>query len=233
MRYQKLFVLEDSKFVLIKDNDGRSICFDSPEDFTKYSGIVLGNYWNINYEPDKNLYTLDKQHKTFEEMDSSLYESAIAMLPTLIERVQDKYYGKTEEELILMKREEKLEEILEQRQKRNNVWDFVYDNHQYVNDEQNLQGVKVQVLNKPLTDPIPTFPGLPMAGSWRTSDDQYVPYTNDTFMNGLCEEYFAMRSFNFGWYGVLCAQVAALETKEEIEAFDVTQGWHPATVVPY
>lgn len=126
----------------------------------------------------------------------------------------------------------KLAEILEQRKNRNNVWDFVFDGNQYVNDEQNIQGVKVQVLDKPLTDPIPTFPGLPVAGCWRTSDDQYVPFTNQLFMSGLCEAYFAVRSFNFGWYGVLCSQVAALETKEEIEAFDTTAGWHSSTVVP-
>lgn len=128
--------------------------------------------------------------------------------------------------------DKKLAEILEQRRNRNNVWDFIYDGHQYVNDEQNIQGVKVQILDKPLTDPIPTFPGLPVAGCWRTSDDQYVSYSNQSFMSGLCEAYFAMRSFNFGWYGVLSAQVSALATKDEIEAFDVTQGWHASTVVP-
>lgn len=129
-------------------------------------------------------------------------------------------------------------ELLEERKNRNNVWPFIVGENTYVNDEQNIQGVKVQILDKPLTDPLPTFIGLPVAGCWKTFDDQFVPFTNQEFMDTICETYFAMRSFNFGWYGVLVMQLAELyssptSTKEQIAAFEITVGWHPASVTPY
>jgi len=132
---------------------------------------------------------------------------------------------------------QKKNQLLEERKNRNNFWPFVCDGNNYVNDELNIQGVKIQVIGKPDTDPIPTFPGFPVAGCWKTFDDQFVPFTCKTFQDLLCDTYFGMRSHNFGWYGVLDAQLTALyndveSSKEDIESFDIKAGWHSATVEP-
>jgi hypothetical protein len=144
------------------------------------------------------------------------------------------YLAQQEKDIAFAK---KAAELLEERKNRNNFLPFVCDGNNYVNDELNIQGVKIQVLGKPVDDPIPTFPGLPVAGCWKTFDDQFIPFTTTTFQSTLCDTYFGMRSHNFGWYGVLASQLKALyddieSTKEDIESFDIKTGWHAATIEP-
>ena len=127
-------------------------------------------------------------------------------------------------------------ELLEQRKFLNNTAPFMADGVKYVNDESNIQGVKVQILDKPTTDPLPTFVGTPVAGTWRTFDNTYTPFTNGTFISLLCETYFTMRSHNFTNHGLLEADLTTLyndpvSTVADIEAFDVTVGWSTASVV--
>lgn len=129
----------------------------------------------------------------------------------------------------------KLEALALERNRRNNVMPFVYNSNTYVNDEANIQGVKVQILDKPDNDPLPTFIGTPMAGTWLSYNDTFVPFTNIEFRTGLADTYFSMRSHNFTNHGILKSMLKALyetegTTKEDIENFDITTGWSTLSV---
>lgn len=90
-----MLVLEDGKFITLQDQAGNRIGFSSPSDFEKYTGASLGSYWNINYEPDSNIFTINKEHKPLAQMDSTLYNSLIDNIPTWKSNQADKFYGMT------------------------------------------------------------------------------------------------------------------------------------------
>ena len=131
----------------------------------------------------------------------------------------------------------KATELVTMKSMRNNKYPFIYDGHEYVNDEVNLIGVRVASMGKDLTQPIQTFIGTENEGKWKTNDRNYISFTYQEFINGLSEAYFLMRTTNFTNTDVKYAELMAIymdptKTVEDIDAFDLTTGWSTATVLP-
>jgi hypothetical protein len=198
--------------------------------------------WKLIFSEVTNIGTGCNRESEFGEFSRDLAPSECAWFNVYPERY--KWNGTTIEEIpgyMEAKEKEaaytkKKADLLAERKFRNNEAPFMCNGVKYVNDELNIQGVKVQILDKPKTDKLPTFVGTPVEGSWKAFNDSFIPFTNESFMNTLCETYFSMRSHNFTNHGMLESSLYYLYTDpqssvEDINDFDITVGWSPASVV--
>jgi hypothetical protein len=118
-------------------------------------------------------------------------------------------------------------EIVAKRREKNSA-DFTYKGTLFVSDEPNIQGVRLMVEGLPDRDPIPTFTGTELAGTWRSAEDTFIPFTCGEFRD-FSNFYYNHREKNFTNYTVLT--IAAMTayangaTAEELNNFDISQGW--------
>jgi hypothetical protein len=232
------FLIQKSE-IYIENYEGQSTIFKDIKELLYYSGIDF-TYTSLNqvsYEPERGIHTwFDGVNTTLMPLPDVRMDNVINMVSVLIERQADPYYGLAPEERKKVAYDLKMTALNILKYKLNNVNPFMSESVMYVNDEVNIQGVKVQVLDKSRDASLPTFIGTPMQGCWKSYDDSFVPFTNGEFIDKLCEDYFSMRSHNFTNHGILVAELADLfhneeKTEQDINDFDITVGWSLLSVV--
>lgn len=109
-----------------------------------------------------------------------------------------------------------------------NAANFQYQGVWYVSDEPTILGVKARIIGLPDVDPIPTFTGTALSSTWATAEDTFTPFTCGEF-RAFADHYYNHREKNFTNYTMLT--IAATQTYQagatvqELDAFDISQGW--------
>jgi len=99
----KMFLVEKGKFVVVRDG-AKEVSFSSFDEFNQfYPALDLTGKWYIDYEPDRNLYLDSIINPTDFEVVPA-YEAVIAGIDTIISKKNDIYFGKTLEEVKIIKK---------------------------------------------------------------------------------------------------------------------------------
>lgn len=99
MALGKMFLVERSTFVVIRDETDQEVGFGSFEDFYKYCpigefGVDLTGKEYIDYEPDRAIpLYLDGNTDLSESIPNSSFEGLISNLDVIKSRVDDPFYG--------------------------------------------------------------------------------------------------------------------------------------------
>lgn len=118
----KLFLVEKETFVVIRNEHGDTVSFNSFEEFNKYNSLDLVGKKYICYEPDRGIYidsTIDDMNRY--ENTIKIYEDVIAEVTKIKTNVEDPYYNKSINEGRIKAKEllsNKAEEYI------NNKWSF-------------------------------------------------------------------------------------------------------------
>jgi len=110
MALGKMFLVERSTFVVIRDELDQEVGFSSFEDFYKYCPIgefnvdLTGKEY-IDYEPDRNLY-LDGESNLVDNIPNASFEGLISNIDVIKGRVDDPFYGLTLEEAKTLKKQQ-------------------------------------------------------------------------------------------------------------------------------
>lgn len=225
--------------VVIENAAGNSVSFKDIQELKKYSGIdlVYTNQNEVTYEPERKIHLwFDGINSEGKPCPDGVFDDLINRVQEFLDKIDDPYFDLTDIDKKQVAYTAKYNALLNLRKRLNNIEPFLCNGVQYANDETNIQGVKVQILDKPRTEPLPTFPGTPVAGCWKSYLDEYVPMTNGEFIDNICESYFTMRTENFTNFGILETQLKEMLASEqvtfqEIEDFDITIGWSLISVV--
>jgi hypothetical protein len=117
--------------------------------------------------------------------------------------------------------------IVDKRKEKNSA-DFAYQGVQYVSDEPNILGVKSQIESLEDDAAIPTFTGTALASTWASAEGTFTPFNCGGF-RVFASFYYSHREKNFTNYTLLTIEATqaylAGATIEELEAFDISQGW--------
>ena len=94
-----MVVLENGANMIIQDSTGDRVQFESFEDFTKYTGYVLTNKIYIGYEPEIDFFQ-DSEDDTISNADipNEFYETLISNIALYKTRLDDIFYGMTDQE---------------------------------------------------------------------------------------------------------------------------------------
>jgi len=117
--------------------------------------------------------------------------------------------------------------IIEKRRVMNDA-NFQYLEAEYVSDEPNIAGVRLQIAGLDDTDPIPTFVGTDLASTWANAENGFTPFNCGQF-RAFASHYYNHREKNFTNYTLLT--IAATQaymagaTAEQLNAFDISSGW--------
>lgn len=117
--------------------------------------------------------------------------------------------------------------IIEKRRAMNDA-NFQYLGVEYVSDEPNIAGARLQIEGLDDADPIPTFTGTALASTWANADNGFTPMNCGQFRT-FASHYYSHREKNFTNYTLLT--IAATQaymagaTAEQLNAFDISQGW--------
>ena len=97
-RYGKLFLLDRSNVVIVRDADGVQVSFNSVEEFSRHwPGLDLTGKTYINYEPERRpiaTYIDDADPEiTAKDIPNAEYEAVIAAAHDLLAQKNDSYFG--------------------------------------------------------------------------------------------------------------------------------------------
>jgi hypothetical protein len=117
--------------------------------------------------------------------------------------------------------------IIEKRRAMNDA-NFQYLEVEYISDEPNIAGVRLQIEGLDDTDPIPTFTGTAIASTWANAENGFTPMNCGQF-RAFASHYYSHREKNFTNYTMLTIAATqaymAGSTAEQLLDFDITQGW--------
>jgi hypothetical protein len=117
--------------------------------------------------------------------------------------------------------------IIEKRREMNDA-NFQYLGVEYISDEPNIAGVRLQIEGLDDTDPIPTFTGTAIESTWANAENGFTPMNCGQF-RAFASHYYNHREKNFTNYTMLT--IAATQaymagaTAEQLNAFDISAGW--------
>lgn len=95
MPKKMVLIRTDPERIFIQNNAGVRVSFRSFQEFEDYSGITIpAAIENVNYEPDKGLFTVNGVPKDIATQGGP-YETQIANVETYAERVDDPFYNLT------------------------------------------------------------------------------------------------------------------------------------------
>lgn len=98
--YRKVFVVEQGKFALIRDENGVEVSFSTLEDLMRCTGLDFTGKFYIGYEPEINFFS-DSEDPTINEsmIPNAVYEDLITNVSVIKARQEDRTYGLTGEAL--------------------------------------------------------------------------------------------------------------------------------------
>lgn len=189
--------------------------------------FVMPDLKEVFYDQDNEIHyqITNGGKKTNLDFPNAEYDAIIDDIQSYLDKI---HYGSDDASAKLRMFNNKNRDITDMRDEKNKA-DFEYQGNYFVSDTENIQGVRIAVLDMEDHEPIPTFVGDVDEGKWASANPAvFVPFTVGEFKL-FAKYYYDHRERNFTNYKQLKTQLyiaySSGATLNELKDFDIGVGW--------